>query len=491
MKRKISIVLVLVLTVGLIPGVANAKLIACVGDSITYGHGISNRNDNSYPAQLAKMLQQFDNEWDTQNFGHSGATLLSNTNLPYVSQNAYNRALASEPDVVIIMLGTNDSARASISRIEQDFIPDYLALIDAFIQLSSQPRIFVCYPPPIFGGGYGNDNTIRNVIIPLIDQLPTYRAVEVIDMYTPLEESRHLFPDQLHPNAEGAEVMAEIFASVILGFRFSPDFNGDWKVDIEDLIILIEHWGQNEPTLDIAPPPLGDSVVDRTDLEVLMTYWGQKINDPTLIAHWALDETEGDIAYDSAGNYDGTLIGDPVWQPVDGMVTGALKFDGINDYVEANFVLNPQDGPFSALALIKGGAPGDVIISQADGIDGAGATWLGMNTPDGYLMTGLVPPPIGRFITQPIISESVVTNGQWYHVGFVWDGTHRHLYVDGVEVAKDANPITIAPLKSAKGGLFIGTSKTFEAETLFSGLIDDVRIYNVALTAEQISALAQ
>jgi len=153
MKKTISLVLFLAFIIGLIPGVAKAKLVACVGDSITYGLGIPNRNDNSYPAQLAGMLQQFDNQWETQNFGVSSTTLLRNTNMPYVVQSAYNRALASEPDVVIIQLGSNDSARATSSQIEQDFIPDYLALIDAFAQLPSQPKIFICNPPPIFGGG--------------------------------------------------------------------------------------------------------------------------------------------------------------------------------------------------------------------------------------------------------------------------------------------------------------------------------------------------
>ena len=153
MKKTISLVLVLAFIIGLIPGVAKAKLVACVGDSITYGWGIPDRNHNCYPAQLATILQSVDSEWETQNFGVSGATLLRNTNKPYVVQNAYNSALASEPYVVIIMLGTNDSARATNSAIEQDFIPDYLALIDAFAQLPSQPKIFICNPPPIFGGG--------------------------------------------------------------------------------------------------------------------------------------------------------------------------------------------------------------------------------------------------------------------------------------------------------------------------------------------------
>ena len=212
---------------------------------------------------------------------------------------------------------------------------------------------------------------------------------------------------------------------------------------------------------------------------------------PTLAAYFKLDETEGDIASNSINDNHGILHGEPLWQPLSGQKGGALEFDGIDDYAVTGFILNPQDGPFSAFAWIKGGAPGEVIISQADGTDGTGATWLGMSAPGGNLMTGLVPPPVGRFITQPMLSETVITSGQWRHVGFVWDGSYRYLYVDGVEVAKDANPITLAPLKSATGGLLIGAGKTFDTGTFFSGLIDDVRIYDVALNIEEIAALAE
>ena len=132
-----------------------------------------------------------------------------------------------------------------------------------------------------------------------------------------------------------------------------------------------------------------------------------------------------------------------------------------------------------------------MIISQTDGIDGTGNTWLGLDASSGNLMTALVPPPVGRFITQPMISEAVVTDGQWHYIGFVWDGLYRSLYVDGIEVARDANPIILAPLKSATGGLNIGTGKDLNAGTFFSGMIDDVRIYNKVLNAKEISALVQ
>jgi hypothetical protein len=203
-----------------------------------------------------------------------------------------------------------------------------------------------------------------------------------------------------------------------------------------------------------------------------------------LIAHWTLDETEGDIAHDSAGENHGVLYGEPVWQPAGRLIDGALKLDGIGDYIRTDFVLNPANGAFSVFAWIKSDSPGGVVISQADGT-GSGETWLGV---DPRLLTGLVPPPAGRFVTQPLVSDSVVTDGQWYHVGFVWDGSYRGLYVDGIEVAKDTTAQN--PLKSADGGMYIGAGKNPDRGNFFAGLIDDVRIYNTALTAEEIGQLA-
>jgi N-acetylneuraminic acid mutarotase len=252
----------------------------------------------------------------------------------------------------------------------------------------------------------------------------------------------------------------------------SPDFNGDGMVDIKDLLRLIGSWNQDDSLLDIAPPPFGDGIVDALDLELLMNYWEQPFDDPTLLAHWALDETEGIIAYDSTGICDAYINGDPVWLPGDGMVDGALMLNGINDYAFAPLSLSPSGGPFSTFAWIKGGTPGQVIFSQSNG-----ANWLGADSSFGCLMTELIPPVIGRSVPQPLISESVITDEQWHRIGFVWDGTNRALYVDDILVAED----TQANLQNSDGGLYIGTGKAMELGTYWSGLIDDVRIYNRAV----------
>jgi hypothetical protein len=170
------------------------------------------------------------------------------------------------------------------------------------------------------------------------------------------------------------------------------------------------------------------------------------------------------------------------------MVAGALQFDGIDDYVSTDFVLNPSLGEFTVFAWVKGGAPGQAIISQLNGT-GNGNTWLGLDASDGYLMTGLVSPSAGWVAIKPLVSESGISDGQWHHIGFVWDGSYRILYYDGIQVAKDTAAQN--PLKPADGGLHIGAGKTLSAGTFFSGLIDDVRIYDRALSAEEIAALAQ
>jgi hypothetical protein len=245
------------------------------------------------------------------------------------------------------------------------------------------------------------------------------------------------------------------------------DFNSDGIVDSADMRIMIDHWGTNDKLCDIGPTPFGDGIVDVQDLIVL----GEHLfEEPGLIAYWKLDETEGEIAHDTANGYDGTLQGEPTWQPESGMVDGALAFDGIDDYVTTPFVLNPADGPFSVFAWIQGGAPGQVFISQRGGVN-----WLCTDSSEGNLMTELK--ASGRGATE-LLSQTIITDGNWHRVGFVWDGSHRTLYVDNVEVATDAQ----ANLAGSDNGLYIGAGMAMEPGSYWSGLIDDVRIYNRAVT---------
>ena len=249
----------------------------------------------------------------------------------------------------------------------------------------------------------------------------------------------------------------------------SVDFNRDEKVDLDDLCRLAQYWLQDNASADISPGPYGDEIVDFMDLAVFAKYW---LKDFRMLAYWRLDETEGTIAHDRAGGHSGALHGDPTWQPEGGQVDGALEFDGIDDYVSTAFVLDPGDDLFSVFAWVKGGAPGQVIISQTKG----GASWLCTDPIEGNLMTELK--GIGRGGTA-LLSQTVITDDSWHHIGFVWDGSYRYLYVDGVEVSKDSQGLS--GFLPTDGGLYIGAGKTLEAGSFFSGLIDDIRIYDRAV----------
>jgi hypothetical protein len=246
----------------------------------------------------------------------------------------------------------------------------------------------------------------------------------------------------------------------------SPDFTGDGIVDIEDLIILIEHWEKDDQMCDIAPPPFGDGIVDALDLELLMSYWGQPVDDPTLITHWALDEAEGVVAYDSAGNNDAVIFGDPLWRPGMGMVDGAIELDGVDDCVIIGSISNHTERPFSVFAWVKGGAPGQVVLSQIGGVN-----WLCTDSLEGNLLTELK--GFGQDATE-LLSQTIITDGDWHRIGLVWDGSNRTLYVDDVASAED----TQDGLEASDSGLYIGCGKAMEAGTYWSGLIDDVCIYN-------------
>jgi len=264
------------------------------------------------------------------------------------------------------------------------------------------------------------------------------------------------------------------------------DLNGDGKVDFKDFRKLVQYWGQDEPSCDIAPLPNGDGIVDSKDLNLLAEYLMKELQP---VAHWKLDETEGTTAHDSIGVNDGTLHGNPAWQPAGGTVGGALQFDGVDDYVSTSFILDPGKGSFGAFAWIKGGAPGQVVISQTDITIGRstqpGSAWLWADSSGGRLMTGLMDTVFG-----PLESESIITDGQWHHIGLVYDfdGLHRCLYVDGAEVAKDTDVVGGV---DSNGGLYFGAGKTLDATSFFTGLIDDIRIYDRALSAEEVAELAR
>jgi len=193
--------------------------VACVGDSITFGAGIRDRQQNSYPVQLGRMLGP---KWETRNFGINGATLLKAGDKPYWRQRAFTDATGYRPHVVIIKLGTNDT-KPQNWRHQDQIEADCKALIAHFAALPSKPRIWLCCPVPAYPERWGiRDSVIREELIPLIRATADETGVSLIDLYEPLSGKPELFPDKIHPNAAGARLMAEAIHHALNGKKLQP-----------------------------------------------------------------------------------------------------------------------------------------------------------------------------------------------------------------------------------------------------------------------------
>ncbi len=205
--KKITILLSIVLSVALTSCNKEPLRVACVGDSITYGHGIRDREHDTYPAILDSLLGD---KFDVQNFGVSGTTTLKKSNMPYTEEQAYKDALAFNPDIVTIKLGTNDSKAFNWAN-KDNFKDDLTSLINSFKELPSNPDIWLCLPVPAYGNAWGiNDSIIYNGVIPLIREVAEELELPVVDLNTPLTNCRNYFPDTIHPNEEGQEKIAGI-----------------------------------------------------------------------------------------------------------------------------------------------------------------------------------------------------------------------------------------------------------------------------------------
>ena len=103
----------------------------------------------------------------------------------------------------------------------------------------------------------------------MIEEIAALRGTPVFDLYAALEPQADLFPDGIHPNAEGAGVMAEFIAPFLLGVRLVPDFNQDGVLNLIDFALLAQQWSRETTAFDIAPAPDGDAVVGYADLRGL------------------------------------------------------------------------------------------------------------------------------------------------------------------------------------------------------------------------------
>lgn len=186
--------------------------VACVGDSITFGHGIADRDHDTYPALLDSLLGS---GYDVRNFGISGRTLMNCGDVPYMSEQIYQDAKAFQPQIVTIMLGTNDSKPQNWI-CGQNFKSDLLLLINSFRELPSKPEVWLCLPTPAMGHAWAiNDSIISGNIIPIIKEVAAEERLSLIDLNTPFLGHREYFPDTIHPNEEGQQRIADVIYNAL------------------------------------------------------------------------------------------------------------------------------------------------------------------------------------------------------------------------------------------------------------------------------------
>ncbi len=205
--------------------------IVCAGDSITAGKSW----------WFGNMMGRLDDTYEVQGYGVSGATGLADgidqdQIWGYVTHEEYQQALRSAPDIVVIMLGTNDTKPVNSDRIYADggeqYKKDMTAMIEAFKATKYHPEIYIALSPTIYrtkdqGSGM-NDPDLVNLIFPLLYEVAEETGCQIIDVHTPTQNHKELFSDGVHPGDEGRAIIAETIANAILADApHKPEDNGE------------------------------------------------------------------------------------------------------------------------------------------------------------------------------------------------------------------------------------------------------------------------
>lgn len=200
-----------------LPSFAQQVKIACLGASICAGARLPHPETESYPAQLGKLLGR---GYEVTNYGVSSTTLLKKGDHPYWNTPQYKAALASNPDIVLIDLGGNDSKL--VNRVHlNEYEADYRDMIRAFRALPSHPRILLLQPVVSFVKDTTQiwDPVIREQILPKVRQVAYDENVELVNLNALLIGKPGLMPDGIHPELEGTTMMAKTLFEVLQPLR--------------------------------------------------------------------------------------------------------------------------------------------------------------------------------------------------------------------------------------------------------------------------------
>lgn len=192
----------------------NIIKVACVGDSITYGYGLVNWEKNNYPVILASLLGK---SYQVKNFGDNGSCVQADAEQPYEMTAAYEESISFESDILIFMLGTNDSKVENWKGIEV-FKEQYLKLLDSYLKGEHMPDVYLCTPAHSFSltgssGGVVNFEVQPEMVDQMAEcvrQIAKEREYPLIDIHVLTENHPEWFKeDGIHPDENGAEAIAK------------------------------------------------------------------------------------------------------------------------------------------------------------------------------------------------------------------------------------------------------------------------------------------
>lgn len=183
--------------------------VACIGDSITFGYGMSMTSWSkcNMPAVLNGLLGE---DYEVRNFGFSARTMMNSGDKPYMKEKMYQDAKDYKADVITIMLGTNDTKPENWTTSEE-YAQDLTAMVKELKAAKPRPKIYLCYPAWISKPTWGmSDSLVVNCMIPAIDKVARKNHVKVIDTHATLEGHPDKYiADGIHPNTDGAAMLAE------------------------------------------------------------------------------------------------------------------------------------------------------------------------------------------------------------------------------------------------------------------------------------------
>jgi acyl-CoA thioesterase I len=185
--------------------------VVCVGDSITEGYGLAVQSKTGYPVELDSILGP---GYAVLNSGRSATTLQKKGDFPYWICKEFSNDFVFRPNIMVIMLGTNDTKPQNWNAARYE--KDYQALIDTFRTIPTHPQIYLCLPVPVFKTKWGiNDSIVVNGVIPIVKKLAKANRLPVIDLYHDMLDQGANFTDSIHPNEYAAKVMAGFIAKEI------------------------------------------------------------------------------------------------------------------------------------------------------------------------------------------------------------------------------------------------------------------------------------